>query len=114
MAEEKRAFEAEVGKILKIVANSLYSEKEVFLRELISTASDACDRLRYQALTRPELSADDAQLRVTIALDKKARTLTVSDNGIGMDHDELVENLGTIARSGTTQFLDQLTGEEDK
>ena len=114
MAEEKRAFEAEVGKILKIVANSLYSEKEVFLRELISNASDACDRLRYQALTKPELKPDDAQLRVTLALDKKARTLTVSDNGIGMDHDELVENLGTIARSGTTQFLDQLTGDDGK
>ncbi len=114
MSEEKRSFQAEVSKILEIVANSLYGEKEIFLRELISNASDACDRLRYAALTAPELTADDPDFRVTIAADKKARTLRVSDNGLGMNHDDLVENLGTIARSGTSAFAAQLTGDATK
>src|SRR5690348_6895771 len=99
MSQEKRSFQAEVSRLLDIVAHSLYSEKEIFLRELISNASDACDRLRYAALTRPELAADDPEYRVVITPDKAARTLTVADNGIGMNHDELIENLGTIARS---------------
>ena len=114
MAEERRVFEAEVGKILDIVANSLYSNKEIFLRELISNASDACDRLRYAALTQPELTADDPGFRVVIRADKRARTLSVSDNGIGMNREDLVENLGTIARSGTSAYVDQLTGDADK
>ena len=95
-APEQRSFEAEVGKLLHIVANSLYSEREIFLRELISNASDACDRLRYAALTAPELTAGDAELKVTVTLDAKAKTITVADNGIGMDHDELITELGTI------------------
>ncbi len=112
MAEEKLVFQAEVSKLLDIVARSLYSEKEIFLRELISNASDACDKLRYAAITEPGLIADDPEFKVTLATDKKARTLTVADNGIGMGHDELIENLGTIARSGTSAFLDELTGDE--
>ncbi|MGH6991047.1 MAG: molecular chaperone HtpG, partial [Stellaceae bacterium] len=104
MTQEKRSFQAEVSRLLDIVAHSLYSQKEIFLRELVSNASDACDRLRYLAITRPELTADDPQLRVVITPDKETGTLTVADNGIGMNHDELVENLGTIARSGTSAF----------
>jgi molecular chaperone HtpG len=114
MAQETRSFEAEVTKLLHIVANSLYSDKETFLRELISNASDACDRLRYAAITHPGLSADDPDLRITIDVDKKARTIRVSDNGIGMNHDELIENLGTIARSGTSAFMDHLSGDDNK
>ena len=111
-ATEERAFEAEVGKLLHIVANSLYSEREIFLRELISNASDACDRLRYAALTKPELSAGDADLKVSVAADAKAKTITVADNGIGMNRDDLIADLGTIARSGTSAFLEQLSGDE--
>jgi len=106
--ESKLPFQAEVSRLLDIVANALYSDKEVFLRELISNASDACDRLRYAAITRPELSADGGALEIRIAVDKEARTLTVADSGIGMNRDELIENLGTIARSGTSAFLGAL------
>ena len=108
MAEQTLTFQAEVAKLLHIVANSLYSQKEVFLRELISNASDACDRLRYEALTRPELCADDPEFRVILRPDEKARTLTVDDNGIGMTRQDLIENLGTIARSGSATFVEQL------
>ncbi|MEM7221755.1 MAG: molecular chaperone HtpG [Pseudomonadota bacterium] len=108
MAEEKLSFQAEVSRLLDIVANSLYSNKEIFLRELISNASDACDRLRYAALTAPELIAENGDFRITLQVDAKARLLTVADNGIGMNHDELIENLGTIARSGTSAFVEQL------
>ena len=114
MAEERHDFQAEVTKLLHIVANSLYSEKEIFLRELVSNASDACDRLRYLALTRPELVADEPEFRIRIAVDAKARTLSVSDNGIGMDRDELIANLGTIARSGTTRFLEDMPEDEPR
>lgn len=107
MTEEKFAFQAEVSKLLDIVAHSLYSHKEIFLRELISNAADACDRLRYEALTRAELSPA-AGFRITLEVDKKARTLTVADNGIGMSRQDLAENLGTIARSGTQAFVNQL------
>jgi molecular chaperone HtpG len=113
-AEEKRTFQAEVSRLLDIVAHSLYSDRRIFLRELISNASDACDRLRYEAVTRPELTADDANFRVTLAVDKARRTLTIADNGIGMNHDDLVENLGTIARSGTAAFMKNLTGDARK
>ncbi|WP_395458591.1 molecular chaperone HtpG [Azospirillum melinis] len=112
MTEERLSFQAEVSRLLDIVAHSLYSEKEVFLRELVSNASDACDRLRYAALTQPELSADDPNLKVRLLVDKDARTLTVADNGIGMNRDDLVENLGTIARSGTAAFMKSLDGAE--
>jgi molecular chaperone HtpG len=114
MAQETRSFQAEVSRLLDIVAHSLYSQKEIFLRELISNASDACDRLRYQALTHPELIAGDPELAVTLTPDKTAKTLTVADNGIGMSHDELVENLGTIARSGTAAFVSGLSGDSKK
>ena len=113
MAEEKLSFQAEVSRLLDIVANSLYSNKEIFLRELISNASDACDRLRYLSLTEPSLLADDSEFAITLLSDQKARTLTVTDNGIGMNRDDLIENLGTIARSGTGAFLDELEDKQD-
>ena len=114
MAPEKRSFQAEVSRLLDIVAHSLYSEKQIFLRELISNASDACDRLRYAALTKPELIAGDSELRVELTPGKHNRTLTIADNGIGMNGEELVENLGTIARSGTAAFMQQLSGDARK
>jgi molecular chaperone HtpG len=114
MAEETLSFETEVGKILQIVANSLYSEKQIFLRELISNASDACDRLRYLAITQPELTADDPEFRLEISVDSKKKLLVIDDNGIGMNREGLVEDLGTIARSGSSAFIDQLTGEANK
>ncbi len=114
MTEERLSFQAEVSRLLDIVAHSLYSEKEVFLRELISNASDACDRLRYAALTAPELSADDPVLGITLSVDSAARTLSILDNGIGMNRDDLVANLGTIARSGTGEFMSKLSGDAKK
>ena len=114
MTQETRSFQAEVSRLLEIVAHSLYSEKEIFLRELISNASDACDRLRYAALTEPGLAEGDTDYRVVLAPDKSARTLTLADNGIGMNRDELIENLGTIARSGTAAFVNQLSGDARK
>ena len=112
MTTEKREFQAEVSRLLEIVAHSLYSEKEIFLRELISNASDACDRLRYQALTEPQLIAGDANFRVVLEPDEKKRTLVVADNGIGMSRQEMIDNLGTIARSGTAQFMKQFSGDQ--
>ncbi len=114
MAQEKFTFQAEVGKLLDIVANSLYSQKEIFLRELISNASDACDRLRYAALTNPKLIEGDADFQIILNIDKKAKTLTISDNGSGMGHDDLTEVLGTIARSGTQAFVDQINAQSSK
>src|SRR5215469_7479371 len=114
MTQETRTFQAEVSRLLDIVAHSLYSQKEIFLRELISNASDACDRLRYAALTEPLLAEGDAHYRVVLTPVKSSRTLTIADNGIGMSHDELVENLGTIARSGTAAFVSELTGDAKK
>jgi molecular chaperone HtpG len=114
MSEDRMQFQAEVSRLLDIVVHSLYSEKEIFLRELISNASDACDKLRYEALTRPELTGNDPDFRITVEFDKKARTLTVADNGIGMTRDELIQNLGTIARSGTGAFVEQLAANKDK
>jgi len=111
MAEEKRAFQAEVAKLLDIVVHSLYSNKEIFLRELISNASDACDRLRYAALTQPDLTGADPDFRIRLTPDKDKGTLTIADNGIGMNHDDLIANLGTIARSGTAEFVRQLGGD---
>ena len=108
MVEEKLRFQAEVGRLLDIVANSLYSEKEIFLRELISNASDACDRLRYLALTQPALAGGEGDYRIVITPDREAGTLRIADNGIGMNRDDLVSNLGTIARSGTAAFVESL------
>jgi molecular chaperone HtpG len=114
MTQETRSFQAEVSRLLDIVAHSLYSEKEIFLRELISNASDACDRLRYAALTEPALADGDTGYRVVLTPDKSARSLTVADNGVGMNREELIENLGTIARSGTAAFVNQLSGDARK
>ena len=113
MGHETFTFQAEVGKLLDIVAHSLYSHKEIFLRELISNASDACDKRRYLALTSPDLGPGDAGYRLDLAIDAEAKTLTIADNGIGMSHDDLVENLGTIARSGTQAFIDKLAADKE-
>ncbi len=113
MSKETLSFQAEVSRLLDIVANSLYSNKEVFLRELISNASDACDKLRYAAITEPELARDDQDYRISISFDPDQRTVTVADSGIGMNRDELIENLGTIASSGTLKFMDQLEQAKD-
>ena len=109
MAKETFTFQAEVGKILDIVAHSLYSEKEVFLRELISNASDACDKLRYASIAKPELSDDGVEFKIKIDVNKKSSELKILDNGIGMSKKELVESLGTIARSGTQAFLKNIS-----
>ena len=106
MTDTVQPFEAEVGRVLDLVINSLYKEREIFLRELISNASDACDKLRYASLSQPELLGTDTELRIEIFADPDASLLTVRDNGIGMDRDELTANLGTIARSGTARFLE--------
>jgi len=108
---ERHGFQAEVSRLLDIVAHSLYSDKSVFLRELISNASDACDRLRYLGQTQSGLLGDDPDLAVTITIDKPNRRLTIADNGIGMSHDELIANLGTIAKSGSAQFMNELATE---
>ena len=106
-------FQAEVGRLLDIVANALYSEKEIFLRELISNASDACDKLRYEALQNEALIKDDPDFKIRIFFDTEARLLTITDNGIGMSKDELIENLGTIAHSGTSKMVEQLKTSTD-
>lgn len=111
---ETKSFQAEVGKVLDLVVNSLYSNKEIFLRELISNSSDACDRLRYAAITDPDLLKEDADLSIRISINKKKRMIIISDNGIGMNHGDLVANLGTIARSGTAAFVEELTGDSAK
>ncbi|MGE3293453.1 MAG: molecular chaperone HtpG [Geminicoccaceae bacterium] len=113
MTESVQPFEADVSRVLDLVINSLYKEREIFLRELISNASDACDKLRYQSLGQPELLGDDPELKIRILSDEAEGLLTVSDNGIGMSREDLVENLGTIARSGTGRFLEQLSGEQE-
>ena len=109
----KHGFQTEVARLLHLMVHSVYTEKDVFLRELISNASDACDKLRYEAIADPDLLAGDARLAIRIEADKAAGTLTVADNGIGMDEQELIENLGTIARSGTRAFLDRLSADTD-
>jgi molecular chaperone HtpG len=111
---ETRAFEAEVSQVLHLVTHSLYSHKEIFLRELVSNASDACDKLRFAALSDASLTADDAELRIDLSWDKDARTLTIRDNGIGMSREEVIENIGTVARSGTRRFLESLSGDARK
>ncbi len=113
-ATQTRRFEAEVEQVLKLVTHSLYSHKEIFLRELVSNASDACDKLRFEALARPELAAGDSDLRVEVEFDEAARTITIRDNGIGMNEDEVVANIGTIASSGTRRFLESLSGDARK
>src|SRR5690625_7988178 len=106
---ETRGFQTEVKQLLHLMIHSLYSNKEIFLRELVSNASDACDKLRFEAIDQPDLLAGDPDMRIRIDYDQQARTITIDDNGIGMSYDELIANLGTIARSGTKEFLNQLT-----
>ena len=110
--KETLGFQAEVKQLLKLMIHSLYSNKEIFLRELISNASDACDKLRFEAIKEPTLFGDDSDLKIRIAFDKAARTITISDNGIGMSRDEVVQNIGTIAKSGTREFFQQLSGDQ--
>jgi molecular chaperone HtpG len=112
--QETHRFQAEVVQILDLMIHSLYSNKEIFLRELISNASDAIDRLRFEIFTRPELDDDEGPLQIRVAFDTAARTITVSDNGIGMSRAEVMENIGTIAKSGTREFLQALTGDQRK
>ena len=114
MTKETFTFQAEVGKILDIMAHSLYSEKEVFLRELISNASDACDQLRYAAISDATLLDKNSELKIEIEVDKKDKIFILSDNGIGMSKEELIESLGTIAKSGTQAFMESLEGKDEK
>jgi molecular chaperone HtpG len=114
MDKQTLSFQAEVKQILHLVTHSLYSNKEIFLRELISNASDACDKLRFEALNRPELYEDQPNLEVRVSVDDKARTITIIDNGIGMSADEAVSHLGTIAKSGTREFMARLEGDQQK
>ena len=111
-SKETHSFETEVKQLLHLMINSLYTNKEIFLRELISNASDACDRLRFEALTNDALVEDSEELSVRVSVDEKAKIITVHDNGIGMSKEEVIENIGTIARSGTRKFLDSLTNKE--
>ena len=112
MTTETRKFEAEVAQVLHLVTHSLYSHKEIFLRELISNASDACDKLRFESIAQPELLAGDGELRIDVSWDPAARTVTVRDNGVGMNLDEVVANIGTIASSGTRRFLEAMSAEQ--
>ncbi|MEO5700013.1 MAG: molecular chaperone HtpG [Casimicrobiaceae bacterium] len=111
-SKQTLGFQAEVRQLLHLMIHSLYSNPEIFLRELVSNASDAADKLRFEALHRPELYESDPDLRIRVGFDKDARTITVSDNGIGMSHDEVIENIGTIAKSGTREFFASLSGDE--
>ena len=113
MSAERHEFQAETRSLLRLMIHSMYSNKEIFLRELVSNASDACDKLRFLAIQQPEL-AGDGELAVELAIDKEAGTLTVRDNGVGMSRQEVIDNLGTIARSGTKQFMEQLSGDQAK
>ena len=113
-AKETRGFQAEVKQLLQLMIHSLYSNKEIFLRELVSNASDACDRLRFEAIGKPELLAGSADFAIRVEVDKEARRITISDNGIGMSRDEAVAHLGTIAKSGTREFFAALTGDQQK
>ncbi|MGZ5265561.1 MAG: molecular chaperone HtpG, partial [Caldimonas sp.] len=114
MDKQTLSFQAEVKQILHLVTHSLYSNKEIFLRELISNASDACDKLRFEALDRPELYEGQTALEVRVAFDKDAKTITITDNGIGLSAEEAVANLGTIAKSGTREFMSALEGDQKK
>jgi len=109
---ETRKFEAEVAQVLHLVTHSLYSHKEIFLRELISNASDACDKLRFESIAKPELMAGDSELHIDVSWNPDARTVTIRDNGVGMNRDEVVANIGTIASSGTRRFLEAMSGQQ--
>src|SRR5512146_2561743 len=111
---ETLGFQTEVKQLLQLMIHSLYSNREIFLRELVSNASDACDKLRFEALHNDALYENDSELNIRISFDKDARTLTIADNGIGMSRDEVIANLGTIAKSGTREFFGKLTGDQQK
>ncbi|MDR3406923.1 MAG: ATP-binding protein, partial [Methylovirgula sp.] len=110
-ASQSHAFQADVSRLLDLMVHSVYSERDIFLRELVSNGADACEKLRYEALANPALVGDDSNFLITVTLDKDAKTLTVADNGVGMSQEDLTQALGTIARSGTRAFLDRLNAE---
>ena len=112
--ERTMGFQTEVKQLLHLMIHSLYSNKEIFLRELVSNASDACDKLRFEAIANPELLTEDSDLRIRLSYDSDAKTITISDNGIGMSEEEVINNLGTIARSGTKEFFSKLSGDQQK
>jgi len=112
--KETLGFQAEVKQLLDLMIHSMYSNKEIFLRELISNASDAIDHLRFEALSDASLYEQDTDFKIRVSYDKEARTITVSDNGIGMTRSEVIENIGTIAKSGTREFFQSLTGDQQK
>ncbi|PCJ22508.1 MAG: molecular chaperone HtpG [Rickettsiales bacterium] len=114
MTQETKKFDAEIGKVLHLMIHSLYTNKEIFMRELISNSSDACDKLRYLSQTDAALTKGDADFKISVKVNKEARTVTIRDNGIGMNRDDLSENLGTIAKSGTQKFLEHLSGDNKK
>ena len=114
MTTDTKKFDAEVGKILHLMIHSLYANKEIFIRELISNASDACDKLRYLAQTNAELLGSDPELKIVVKIDKDNKTVVIRDSGIGMNREDLIENLGTIARSGTQNFVQALSGDSKK
>ena len=109
---ETLGFQTEVKQLLQLMIHSLYSNREIFLRELVSNASDACDKLRFEGLYNAALFENDSELNIRIGYDKTARTLTIVDNGVGMSRDEVINNLGTIAKSGTREFFSRLSGDQ--
>ena len=111
--KESLPFQAEVSKLLNLVANSLYSEREIFLRELISNSADACEKLRYQAVSKKDFLGDETQLKINIRVSKKRKIIEIEDNGLGMSKQDLIDNLGTIARSGTTKFIEAMKSKKD-
>ena len=110
--KETLGFQAEVKQLLQLMIHSLYSNKEIFLRELISNASDAADKLRFEAINNDALYGNDHELKIRVSFDKDAKTITISDNGIGMSRDEVISHLGTIAKSGTKEFFSKLSGDQ--
>ena len=112
MSKQTLSFQAEVAQLLHLVTHSLYSNPEIFVRELVSNASDACDKLRFEALDKPELYEDAPNLEVRVSFDPAAKTITITDNGIGMSAQEAIDHLGTIAKSGTKDFMGKLTGDQ--
>ncbi len=114
MTQETRKFDAEIGKVLQLMIHSLYTNKEIFMRELISNSSDACDKIKFLSQTDSNLLGGDSDFKITVSVDKEAKTITVRDSGIGMNRDDLNDNLGTIARSGTQRFIEQLSGDGKK
>src|SRR3954471_16021725 len=113
-SKETLGFQAEVKQLLHLMVHSLYGNKEIFLRELVSNASDACDKVRFESVANPDLLDNDPALTIRVSVDAEARTITVSDNGIGMSRQEVVEHIGTIAKSGTREFFQTLTSDTAK